>query len=211
MNQESCGTDSGAHDHHSGPWPHPTGDPGGFRTNFSQPSRRTAPVVLPSGTPTIRAGQAVSANGTAPQEVAGLQEAFLCGLPIWQNDQETWRVKGESKQTTRVATRPGQVVAVDQLESNSPGVIAQLKGKLTQQRYKYATVFVDQYSGYTFIYLQRHLTSEEMVHAKHAFERSAEQRGVKILHYHADNGRFADNAFINRMQDTRPRPFLLRG
>ena len=108
-----------------------------------------------------------------------------------------WRVKGDSKQTTRVATRPGQVVSVDQPESNSPGLIAQLKGKLTQQRYKYATVFVDQYSGYTFVYLQRHLTSEETVQAKHAFEWSAKQRGVKILHYHADNGRFDDNAFIN--------------
>ena len=32
--------------------------------------------------------------------------------------------------------------------------------------------------------------------AKHAFECSVEQRGVKILHYHADNGRFTDNAFI---------------
>ena len=31
--------------------------------------------------------------------------------------------------------------------------------------------------------------------AKHAFECSAEQRGVRIIHYHADNGRFADNAF----------------
>ena len=38
--------------------------------------------------------------------------------------------------------------------------------------------------------------SEETVMAKHAFERSTEQHGVKILHYHADNGRFADNAFI---------------
>ena len=56
---------------------------------------------------------------------------------------------------------------------------------------------MDQYSGYTFVYLQRCLTSEETVQAKHAFERSAEQRGVKILHYHADNGRFADNAFIH--------------
>ena len=108
-----------------------------------------------------------------------------------------WRAKGDSKQTMRVATWPGQVVSVDQLESNSPGLIAQLKGKLTQQRYKYATVLVDQYSGYTFVYLQRRLTSEETVHAKHAFERSAEQRGVKILHYHVDNRRFADNAFIN--------------
>ena len=38
--------------------------------------------------------------------------------------------------------------------------------------------------------------SEETVQAKHAFERSSEQRGVKIKLYHADNGRFADNAFI---------------
>ena len=36
--------------------------------------------------------------------------------------------------------------------------------------------------------------------AKHAFERSADQRGVKIMHYHADNGRFADNTFIQDCQ-----------
>ena len=39
--------------------------------------------------------------------------------------------------------------------------------------------------------------------AKHAFERSAEQGGVKIMHYHADNGRFADNAFIQDCQANR--------
>ena len=96
-----------------------------------------------------------------------------------------------------VIARPGQIVSVDQLESNTPGLIAQLKGKLTQQRYKYATVFVDQFSGYTlFVYLQKRLTSEETVMAKHDFEHSADQHGVKITHYHADNSRFADNAFI---------------
>ena len=98
-----------------------------------------------------------------------------------------WRVKGDNKDATKTATRPGQVVSEDQLESNSPGLIAKLKGKLMQQRYKYATIFVDQYSGYTFIFLQRRLRSEETVQAKHAFERSADQRGVKILHYHADH------------------------
>ena len=107
-----------------------------------------------------------------------------------------WRVKGDNKTATKTATRPGQIVSVDQLEANTPGLIAQLKGKLTQQRYKYATVFVDQFSGYTFVYLQKRLTSEETVMAKHAFESSANQRGIKILNYHADNGRFADNAFI---------------
>ena len=55
---------------------------------------------------------------------------------------------------------------------------------------------MDQFSGYTFVYLQRRITSEETVKAKHAFESATEQQVVKILHYHADNGRFADNAFI---------------
>ena len=39
--------------------------------------------------------------------------------------------------------------------------------------------------------------------AKHAFEWSAEQRGMKITHYHANNGRFADNAFIQNCQANR--------
>ena len=108
-----------------------------------------------------------------------------------------WRVKGDDKKATKMVTRPRQIVSVDQLESNTPDLIAQLKGKLTQQRYKYATVFVDQFPGYTFVYLQKRLTSEETVMAKHAFEISADQRGVKILHYHADNGHFTDNTFIS--------------
>ena len=87
-------------------------------------------------------------------------------------------------------------MSVDHLESTSPGLIAQLKVKLTQQQYKYVTVFVDQYLGYTFVYLQRCLTSEETVQAKNAFEQPADQCGVKILHYHEDNGQFAANAFI---------------
>ena len=39
------------------------------------------------------------------------------------------------------------------------------------------------------------LTSAETVAAKNAFERHASTLGVSIVHYHADNGRFQDNAF----------------
>jgi hypothetical protein len=39
------------------------------------------------------------------------------------------------------------------------------------------------------------LSSEDTVKAKTAFETFASTYGVKITHYHADNGRFADNAF----------------
>ena len=42
--------------------------------------------------------------------------------------------------------------------------------------------------------------SNETVQAKTAFERYSEERGVHILHYHADNGRFADKGFIDNCQ-----------
>jgi hypothetical protein len=41
----------------------------------------------------------------------------------------------------------------------------------------------------------RHLSSEETISAKIAFEQHASNLGITILHYHADNGRFHDNAF----------------
>ena len=138
----------------------------------------------------------LATQGQLPKRILSCKKPFCAACQYGKMTKRPWRVKGENKTNTKIATRPGQIISVDQLESNTPGLIAQLKGKLTQQRYKYATVFVDQFSGYTFVYLQKRLTSEETVMAKHSFESSADQRGVKIIHYHADNGGFADNTFI---------------
>jgi hypothetical protein len=57
-----------------------------------------------------------------------------------------WQAKGGkfNRQVFR-ATRPEQVVSVDQMESTQPGFFGQLKGKLTMQHYKAATVFVDHF------------------------------------------------------------------
>ena len=99
---------------------------------------------------------------------------------------------------------PGAVVSVDQLESSTPGFIGQLKGWLTRQRYSCATVFVDHYSDLTFVYLQRTTSADETLDAKEAFERYAYQHGVKILHYHADNGRFNESAWIQHLQRQNP-------
>ena len=134
--------------------------------------------------------------GQLPKRMLNCPTPFCAACQYGKMTKRPWRVKGDNKGTAKTATRPGQIVSVDQLESTTPGFIAQLKGTITQQRYKYATVFVDQFSKYTFVYLQKRITSQETVMAKQAFERSSEQRGVRITHYHADNGRFADNAFI---------------
>jgi len=83
------------------------------------------------------------------------------------------------------------------------GFFAQMKGKLTKRRYRCATIFVDHFSRLRFIHLQTNDSSEETLAAKRAFETFADEHGVKILHYHCDNGRFQDNAFRQACHDAR--------
>ena len=47
------------------------------------------------------------------------------------------------------------------------------------------------------------LTSDETIKAKRAFEQFTADHGVKILHYHCDNGRFKDNAFRQACDEAR--------
>eukprot|EP00978_Attheya_sp_CCMP212_P038549 scaffold192055_cov31-Attheya_sp.AAC.2 len=86
------------------------------------------------------------------------------------------------------------MVSVDQLVSLTPGLITQMTGILTTKRYKYATVYVDQYSRLSYVYLQKMASAAaETLEGKRAFERYAESCGVSIEAYHADNGVFQAN------------------
>jgi hypothetical protein len=75
--------------------------------------------------------------------------------------------------------------------------IAQLKGTITKKHYTAATIFANHYTRLKYIHLMTKLTSEETMEAKQAFEHFAKQHGIRILHYHCNNGQFADNAFKN--------------
>ena len=70
-----------------------------------------------------------------------------------------------------------------------------MKGKLIKRCYRCATFFVDHCSRLRFVRLQIDDSSAETLAAKRAFETLAAEHGVKILHYHCNNGRFQDNAF----------------
>ncbi len=94
-----------------------------------------------------------------------------------------------------VATKPGEIVSVNQMESIEVGFFAQLKGSLTKKRYRYCIVFVDHFSQLHFVHLQIDNSVAETMLAKQAFEKFAAEHGVCILHYHCDNGQFADNAW----------------
>ena len=107
-----------------------------------------------------------------------------------------WRPKTAKAYKPIKPTKPGQIVSVDQLVSPMPGLIAQMTGFITKKRYKYATVFVDQFSGLRFVYLQKETSVEETVEAKNAFERYALSMGVIVKGYHADNGVFKARGWV---------------
>ena len=81
-----------------------------------------------------------------------------------------------------------------------PGLIAQMVGFLMKQRYKYATVFVNQASQMGFVCLQKTCRAEETIEAKRAFEKYAVTRGVMVQAYHADNGIFKAKKWIEECQ-----------
>jgi hypothetical protein len=62
---------------------------------------------------------------------------------------------------------------------------------LTKKRCHYAAIYVDHFSGYGHVHLQKTELAEETLEGKAAFERHSQLNGVKILHYHADNDMFA--------------------
>ena len=60
--------------------------------------------------------------------------------------------------------------SVYQMESSTPGFIAQLKCKPTKHCYRAATIFLDHNSFITYVHLQRGLLSDETIQAKKLFE-----------------------------------------
>ena len=144
--------------------------------------------------------QQMATEGDLPKRLATVIPPFCTACKYGKQTKRPWHTKGPQGHIC-TTTQPGQVVSVDQLESTTPGFVAQLKGLLTTQHYNYATIFVDQYYKLSFVFLQKRITSAETVLAKQSFERFARDHGVKILHYYANNGRFADNGFIQACKD----------
>jgi len=148
--------------------------------------------------------QAMAKAGDIPRRLASIKPPVCPGclfgamtrVPKPRRDGIGQR-SGHDGLTIFEASKPGEHVSVDQLISTQVGFVAQLKGKLTVKRYKAATVFVDHYSRLRYIHLMCGTSSEETLQAKRAFEQWCQEAGVRIKHYHCDNGRFADKAFMD--------------
>ena len=108
-----------------------------------------------------------------------------------------WRTKGKKHGNIRrkEEIRPGDGQSLDQIVSAQPGLIPQMAGFLTSSRLWGATVVVDHFSDYTYCHLMKDFTLEETLNAKKSWEQILFQAGHQAKHYHADNGRFADDDF----------------
>lgn len=139
----------------------------------------------------------VAYHGFLPKQLLTARVPKCASCMYGKATRRAWRSKAPPVKVYKsLIMAPGQCVSVDQLQSPTPGLIAQLKGIPTTQRYTAATIFVDHFSRLSYVHLQCSLSSDVTVKAKRAFERHCDGHGVKVLHYQADNGRFADLLFL---------------
>jgi hypothetical protein len=157
-----------------------------------------AGICLPSGASAIFSNQPIVRNGESPKRLYKAPDPLCASCMYGSLTRRPWRTQTSPREVTggKPITRPGDCVSVNQLQSPVPGHIAQTKGHPTRERYNGATVFADHYSDVTYVYLRKTLNAKDTLEAKEAFERWARSCGTTINHYHADNGRFAENEFM---------------
>ncbi len=126
-----------------------------------------------------------------------------CDCLYAKAQKRSWRTKKAPAKIRREDSCPGSRVSVDQLEVTTPGLIPQLKGKLMKAKFTCATIFYDEFSGKDFVFCQTSTNAAETLQAKTACEQHFSTFGVEIRAYHADNGRFQENAFKQACNDAK--------
>ena len=81
--------------------------------------------------------------------------------------------------------QPGMLIWIDQIEFSQDGLIPILKGRQTSKKYHVTTIFVDNFSKFTYVHFSENTTANESVKAKSEFEQYAAAFGVNIQKYHA--------------------------
>jgi hypothetical protein len=145
--------------------------------------------------------QQAAKQGILPRRIADCHAPKYPSCLFGKAKRRPWRSRAQAGKIGKTATKPGDMVSVDQLISKTPGLIAQGSGKLTKRRHTVATIFVDHASGLDYVDPQESTSAIDTIVAKEAFERFASRHNVKIKHYHCDNGIFASKKFRTAVED----------
>jgi Reverse transcriptase (RNA-dependent DNA polymerase) len=146
--------------------------------------------------------QRMAKDGILPKRLSHCRIPVCAACMYGKATKKPWRSKqSKHDNSSTLPNAPGGIVSVDQLRSPTPGFIAQLTGNLTKDRYNYATVFVDGYSGKGYVHLQKTQSASETLEAKQAYERLCLRDGITVKHYHADNGVFRAKQWTDDCQN----------
>jgi hypothetical protein len=145
--------------------------------------------------------QQAAKQGILPRRIADCHAPKYPSCLFGKAKRRPWLSRAQAGKIGKTATKPGDMVSVDQLISKTPGLIAQGSGKLTKRRHTVATIFVDHASGLDYVDPQESTSAIDTIVAKEAFERFASRHNVKIKHYHCDNGIFASKKFRTAVED----------
>ena len=149
-----------------------------------------------SGHMSFKKLQVMAKQGIIPSKFASSPIPVCSACMYGKATKRRWRDKPSKVPKEVQELQPGDKVSVDQMVSPTPGLVAQMTGILTTKRYKYATVYIDQASKMGFTYLQKTASAQETLQSKRAFEAFSANRGVVIRSYHADNGIFRANEWM---------------
>ena len=142
-------------------------------------------------------------RGILPRALATCPQPTCTACEYARATKRPWRPRHRMNHCRKEATYPGEIVSVDQMVSPTPGLIGQMSGFLTRKRYRYATVYVDHYTGYGYVHPQITASAEETIESKKAFETTASTHGIPIHHYHADNGIFRAHKWVQACHQAR--------
>ena len=90
---------------------------------------------------------------------------------------------------------------MDALTSSTPGIIPQMSGFLTSDRFWAAIVFFDHATSYMYTNLQGGQTLIKSIKAKAAYKRMTENLGTRVKKFHTDNVIFAEEGFKSDVSD----------
>jgi GAG-pre-integrase domain len=145
----------------------------------------------------MRRVQNLAEKGILPKRIAKCKIPLCPACVFGKMTRRRWQMASTESSITPDVCEIGSLVSVDQIQSSTPGIIAQMKGIPTRRRYHIATIYVDHKSDYTYVHLQHCTNSEKTLQSKHSFERWAKSCNITIKKYHSDNSRFADTAWMN--------------
>ena len=121
--------------------------------------------------------QVMAEQGLLPTQLSTCAIPVCSACQFGKSSKRPWRKKTRRNGAEfERAQDPGDVISVDQMISRTPGIITQMAGFLTKDRYTCATVFVYHNSNLSYVHFQKSTSANYTLEAKEAFEQFSGQR-----------------------------------